>query len=59
MSDFVVSASVSVRTMDSIDAPVSMAVELATLAISAVRNCSGSRRYGFVSNSDFSCITGS
>ena len=45
--------SVKVRAMDSTDAPVSTAVELETLVISALRNFSGSRRYGLVSMSGF------
>ena len=43
----------SIRAIDATGAPVSMAVELATLVISALRNLSGSRRYGLVSISGF------
>lgn len=46
----------SMRAMASIGWPVSMAVELATLVISALRNFSGLRRYGLVSMSGFSIM---
>lgn len=42
--------------MDSIDAPVSTAVELATLATKALRYLAGSLRCGLVSMSDL-CFT--
>lgn len=47
------SPSTKARAMDSTGAPVSTAVELETLVISAFRNFSGSRRYGLVSMSGF------
>ena len=53
MSGLVVSPSSSMRAMDATEVPVSIAVELATLVISALRNFSGSRRYGLVSMSGF------
>jgi len=43
----------SMRAMEATLAPVSIAVELATLVISAFRNFSGSRRYGLVSMRGF------
>ncbi len=43
--------SVSVRAMDSAVAPVSIAIEVEIFVISALRNFSGSRRYGLVSMS--------
>ena len=53
MSGSVLSFSSNMRAMDATGAPVSMAVELATLVINALRNFSGSRRYGLVSMSGF------
>ena len=44
--------------MDSTDAPVSTAVELATLTISAFRYFAGTLRWGFVSMSSLFFITG-
>lgn len=44
---------VSLRAIDSTDAPVSIAVELATLAIRAWRYLSGTFRKGLVSSNDF------
>lgn len=56
MNELVSSRSSSMRMIDAIEAPVSMAVELATHVSSAMRNVSGSRRYGLVSMSGF-CST--
>ena len=43
----------SLRAMDSTDAPVSTAVELATFLIRVCRYFSGSLRKGLVSSNDF------
>ena len=53
MNGFAFSLSSSMRAMEATGAPVSIAVELATLVISALRNFSGSRRCGLVSMSGF------
>lgn len=53
MSGLVLSLSSSMRAIDATGVPVSMAVELATLVISALWNLSGSRKYGLVSMSGF------
>ena len=51
MSGSTARLSVSVRAMDSAVAPVSIAIEVEIFVISALRNFSGSRRYGLVSMS--------
>lgn len=47
---------VRVLAMEATVAPVSIAVELETLAISALRYCSEARRCGFDWMSDFFCM---
>lgn len=47
---------VSVLAMEATEAPVSMAVELETLVTSALRYCSGVRRWGLDWMRDFFCM---
>lgn len=47
---------VSVLAMEATVVPVSIAVELETLVISALRYCSEARRWGFDWMSDFFCM---